>query len=106
VSVHDQQIRGWKIAEEGGAKSAHEDQQWQRNGKVVLQRNFEFKLPLTALFQDATPRHLAPGHLPEGAKLRLRFSLWQNHLPVDALPLEGWIELQLLSEGELAALAY
>jgi hypothetical protein len=34
-------------------------------------------------------------------KLRLRFSLWQNRLPVDALPLEGWIELQLLSEGDL-----
>jgi len=24
-------------------------------------------------------------------------------LPVDALPMEGWIELQLLSEWELAA---
>jgi hypothetical protein len=36
-------------------------------------------------------------------RLRLRFSLWQNRLPVDALPMEGWIELQLLSEGELAA---
>jgi hypothetical protein len=34
-------------------------------------------------------------------ELRLRFSLWQNRLPVDSLPLEGWIELQVLSEGEL-----
>ena len=39
-------------------------------------------------------------------KLRLRFSLWQNHLPVDALPLEGWMELQILSEDELTALAF
>jgi hypothetical protein len=31
--------------------------------------------------------------------------MWHDRLPVDALPLEGWIELQLLSEEELAALA-
>jgi len=35
------------------------------------------------------------------SKVRLRFSLWQNRLPVDSLPLEGWIELQVVSEGEL-----
>jgi hypothetical protein len=38
--------------------------------------------------------------------LRLRFSVWQNRLPVDALPLEGWIELRLLSEEDLLALAF
>ena len=38
-------------------------------------------------------------------QLRLRFSLWRQGLPVDALPLEGWIELQLVSEEELAAMA-
>jgi hypothetical protein len=43
---------------------------------------------------------------PVATKLRLRFSLWQNNLPVDALPLEGWIELQLLPEQELAAMAF
>ena len=32
---------------------------------------------------------------------RPRFSLWQNRLPLDSLPLEGWIELEVLSEGEL-----
>jgi hypothetical protein len=36
--------------------------------------------------------------------LRLRLSLWQNRLPVDALPLEGWIELHLLEEGEFLSL--
>jgi hypothetical protein len=35
----------------------------------------------------------------------LRFSIWQNKLPVDALPVEGWMELQLLPEEELSALA-
>jgi hypothetical protein len=37
-------------------------------------------------------------------RLRLRFSLWQNHLPFDALPVEGWIELELLTEEDLLAL--
>jgi hypothetical protein len=41
------------------------------------------------------------GHM----RLRIRVSLWQNRLPVDALPLEGWLELPLLSEEELHALA-
>jgi hypothetical protein len=29
--------------------------------------------------------------------------LWQNRLPVDALPVEGWIELELLPEEDLIA---
>ena len=32
-------------------------------------------------------------------------SLWHNRLPLDALPLEGWIELHLLSEEDLKAMA-
>jgi hypothetical protein len=35
--------------------------------------------------------------------VRLRFSLWHNRLPVDALPVEGWIELHLLSEGDMGS---
>jgi hypothetical protein len=32
--------------------------------------------------------------------------MWRDRLPIDALPLEGWIELHLLSEPELAAFAF
>jgi hypothetical protein len=71
--------------------------------KAAFARTFEFKVPLAMLL--ATP--LASSNAPAVAtRLRLRFSLWQNRLPVDALPLEGWIELQLLSEQDLAALAF
>ncbi len=77
--------------------------------KVALLRNFEFKLPLAWLL--ATPVVSALGGdgkvaAPVATLLRLRFSLWQNRLPVDALPLEGWIELRLLSEGDLMAVAF
>jgi hypothetical protein len=40
-----------------------------------------------------------------GDKLRLVFSAWKDGLPADSLPLEGCIELQVLSEAELAARA-
>jgi len=51
-----------------------------------------------AVAVSSTPAAIAPT-----SRLKLRFSLWHNRLPVDTLPVEGWIELQLLSEWELAA---
>jgi hypothetical protein len=72
--------------------------------RVVLARNFEFRLPLTWLL--AAPLNLQKASGPKSSeslttRLRLRFSLWKNRLPVDALPLEGWIELELLAEEDL-----
>jgi hypothetical protein len=75
--------------------------------KVALLRNFEFKLPLNWLLAVPIPGPENAVEKKSGApvaatsRLRLRFSLWQNRLPVDSLPLEGWIELQIVSEGEL-----
>jgi len=69
--------------------------------KLVLRKNFEFRLPLSFLL---SPEALQLGE-PAG-RLRLRISLWRDRLPVDALPLEGWMELRLLSEPDLAAMEY
>jgi hypothetical protein len=72
---------------------------------TVLVRNFEFKLPLSLLY--AAPLESAPSAgTPAAIKIRLRFSIWQNRLPVDALPVEGWLDLPLLPEMELMALAH
>jgi len=106
VMVQERMIREWKVegaAEEpvlASSKKSHEEV------KIVLRRNFEFKLPLAWLLATpaANSTSTAGGHkagIAATSKLRLRFSLWQNRLPVDALPVEGWIELQLLSEAEL-----
>ncbi|HYA95853.1 MAG TPA: hypothetical protein VEC95_06235, partial [Terriglobales bacterium] len=62
--------------------------------QVRLLKVFEFKLPLYAL------------EAGQGDLVRLRFSLWRDRLPIDALPVEGWIELQLLPDEELRAAAY
>jgi alpha-amylase/alpha-mannosidase (GH57 family) len=98
-------LKDWKIenATEGrllASSLAHED-----TVRVALLRNFEFRLPLVWLLATPGPAvaERKPGATSAAAatKLRLRFSLWQNRLPVDALPPEGWMELQLVSEGEL-----
>ena len=59
-----------------------------------LLKVFEFRLPLYAL------------EAAQGDRVRLRFSLWRDRLPIDALPVEGWIELELLPDEELRAAAY
>ena len=75
--------------------------------KVALLRNFEFKLPLNWLLavpsagSEKTAEKKSGAPVAPTSRVRLRFSLWQNRLPVDSLPLEGWIELQVVSEGEL-----
>ena len=76
--------------------------------RVALARNFEFRLPLSWLL--AAPLELQKVRGPKSSeflttRLRLRFSLWKNRLPVDALPVEGWIELELLGEDDLIAVS-
>jgi hypothetical protein len=72
--------------------------QMPETAKLVLRKNFEFKLPLDWVTRDKGSA--------SADRLRVRFSLWRDRLPVDALPLEGWIELYLLSEPELAAFTF
>lgn len=101
-------INEWRI--ENGvvgrvlASSAQPDE----HAHVALLRNFEFKVPLSWLLavpagaEKTSEKERKPGTpVAPTSRLRLRFSLWQNRLPVDSLPLEGWIELQVVSEGEL-----
>ncbi|HET7205115.1 MAG TPA: glycoside hydrolase family 57 protein [Terriglobales bacterium] len=108
VSVEKLNIQDWKVypPDEQPIASSTEAT---GGVKLVLGRNFEFQLPLEWLLAVPVPSSAHGVRKISSAaatRLRLRFSLWQNHLPLDALPLEGWIELHLLSENELAALAY
>ena len=105
TSAHERRMRSWKI-QNGDDRVLASSTTPDEYAKVALLRNFEFKLPLAWLL--ATPStaqtpERKPGVVtaPATSKVRLRFSLWQNRLPVDSLPLEGWIELQVLSEGDL-----
>ena len=110
AAVHDQKIAEWKIdgIQELSSASASRNGE---NAKLALLRNFEFRLPLSWLLANPVATEGSPqgptqqkaAAIPTASRVKLRFSLWMNRLPVDALPMEGWIELQLLSEPELTA---
>src|SRR5260370_685791 len=98
-------IKSWKVSEKDG-KAVADSTDSRDLARVELVRNFEFRLPLTWLL--AAPLGIEKVRGPKSSdlltvRLRLRFSLWQNHLPVDALPVEGWIELEMLAEADLLA---
>ncbi len=104
--VSERKFSQWKVENAAEAKVLASNTQPDEHAKLALLRNFEFKLPLAWLL--ANPTTTSPdrserksGAVPAASKLRLRFSFWQNRLPVDSLPVEGWIELQLVSEGDL-----
>jgi alpha-amylase/alpha-mannosidase (GH57 family) len=98
VEVEAAKIARWMVSDNGETLPMDD-------AAAVLARNFEFKIPLATLY--AEPRESAADKSSAAAtKLRIRFSVWQNRLPVDALPVEGWMELHLLPELELIALAH
>jgi hypothetical protein len=105
--VHERTLKGWKIENGSEELMTASSSQPDEHVKLALLRNFEFKVPLAWLLAtpSAAPAERAAERkavaVAATSRLRLRFSLWQNRLPVDSLPLEGWIELQVLSEGDL-----
>jgi hypothetical protein len=98
VGVADSKLLSWKISDNG-------DDLPREGATVALGRNFEFKIPLALLY--ALPlESSSTAQSPAATKVRLRFSIWQNRLPTDALPVEGWVELQLLPEEEMIAASH
>ncbi len=82
------QVRAWKFSENGQPPDHPESIQ------VCLESIFECRVPLGLLRAQLR------------STLRVRFSLWRDRLPLDALPQEGAIEVHLLPESELSALPY
>jgi alpha-amylase/alpha-mannosidase (GH57 family) len=105
--VEGGRLQSWKITE-GKDRAVADATDAKDQARVALGRNFEFRLPLTWLL--AAPLDIDKVRGPKSSdvlttRLRLRFSVWQIHLPVDALPVEGWIELELLAEEDLLAVS-
>ena len=57
--------------------------------EVALHEIFEFRIPFDLIGAQ------------QGSRIRLRFAIWRDHLPVDSLPLEGWIDLFAVPAEEL-----
>ena len=79
-------LHGWKLGENG------------------QQQDADFRVGIESIFECQTP--LKRLNAAMGARLRVRFSLWRDGLPLDALPQEGAIEVQVAPESDLSALAY
>jgi alpha-amylase/alpha-mannosidase (GH57 family) len=78
------QLQSWQFFRDGQAESiAHAGM------SVCLDSLLECQIPLAVL------------EVSDGFLLAIRFSLWRDRLPLDALPREGFIEVAVLPEGEL-----
>jgi len=110
VQVEGGKIHSWQMGSPDSPDPLASSQRPADTVKLALARNFEFRIALESLLakpvQGAREAPKGKPVSPAATKVRLRFSIWQNRLPVDALPLEGWIELQLLSEDELMSLLF
>ena len=109
--VEKRKLQSWKVSLAGEDRPpASSENPGGSEVKLALARNFEFRLPLSWLLaipvSSGDVSKAVGASVPVATRLRLRFSLWQNGLPVDALPLEGWIELELLSEEDLMSMGY
>jgi alpha-amylase/alpha-mannosidase (GH57 family) len=107
AKVEERKLVEWKVEgrEELPAASRQVSPgQLEEEARVALLRSFEFRLPLAWLqtLPSSSPQSQQKPAAPT-RRVKLRFSLWHNRLPVDALPVEGWIELELLSEAEMGA---
>jgi len=117
VSVSDRSIQSWRVRDSSTEKILIDSGNVAQSFlEVALGKIFVFKLPMDWLrMRAAAPtssrsasalrdqKRSATG-THDAIALRLRFSVWQERLPIDALPLEGWIELHLVEESELAAM--
>jgi alpha-amylase/alpha-mannosidase (GH57 family) len=105
ASVKAGRIESWKVTPEKN-KSKPESTDSEDTLRVALLKDFEFRLPLSWLLAAPLDIEKIRGSQTSDlltVRLRIRFSLWQNQLPVDALPVEGWVELELLAEEDLLA---
>jgi alpha-amylase/alpha-mannosidase (GH57 family) len=107
VEIENRSIRAWDVGDSDSEPTAPTLGK-PAGASVALARSFEFKLPLALLLAAPISSSAASGGNRSALaanRLRVRFSIWQNRLPVDSLPVEGWIELKLLSEDDLMAIS-
>ncbi|HEY6306762.1 MAG TPA: glycoside hydrolase family 57 protein [Candidatus Angelobacter sp.] len=90
VNISSGRLQDWTFTKNGHGQAE------EAAGAVSVSMDsiFECQIPLALLA------------VSEGSLLGIRFTLWRDRLPLDALPREGFIELRVLSESELSALPY
>jgi alpha-amylase/alpha-mannosidase (GH57 family) len=101
--VQNRRIQEWKLRAVG-PEGTLPFSSVEPGAAVAMVRTFEFRVPLVWLSVELPDAPSKDRNVINPSRVRLRLSLWQNRLPVDALPLEGWIELHVLDELELMSM--
>src|SRR5882762_10004389 len=95
ASIENKALQSWSVANPlSGAQIVDAAHSEKSPAQVAIKKVFEFRVPLEWLRAPMANRG------PQADRLGLRVSLWHDRLPIDALPVEGSIELQLVSEAE------
>ncbi len=90
ADISEGKIQTWTFREENGQSTAQSD----GSIRVLMESIFECQIPLVSLGAS------------QGSALQIRFSLWRDRLPLDALPQEGAIEVRVVTEDELSDVDY
>lgn len=93
AAMEDRALTGWRLVRVLEDEETPVGDERSAGLEVALKRCFELKLPLRALGAR------------DGSRIGLRATLWRDHLPVDALPVEGNFEVRVMNEAEMAAQA-
>jgi len=88
VDIAEGILHGWTLTE----------------GGQHLGQDNSTRMGFASIFECQIPLKLLKAGL--GSTLRVRFSVWRDGLPLDALPQEGAIDVLVAAESELSALPY
>jgi hypothetical protein len=99
VDAHGRQLQKWVLT---NGEERHKLANFSADNGNTNTNGVE--VALDQVFEMRVPFGLLKAH--EGGRVRLRFAIWREHLPVDALPLEGWIDLHAVPEEELETNLY
>ena len=93
AAVEHGALSGWELRKDvsGIVLASHRDPQ---GAELAMGKVLELKLPMALLGAEV------------GDSFNLRFVLYRERLPLDALPEEGSLEIQVAPEEELAELSY
>jgi len=99
VDAQERELQRWALTDGReklmlGNFSVGDDNSKPNGIEIALDEIFEMRVPFALIGAE------------QGSRIRLRFSIWREHLPVDSLPLEGWIDLDAVVEEELESNLY
>jgi alpha-amylase/alpha-mannosidase (GH57 family) len=90
ANISSGRLQGWTLTRNGDDMAVDAGDAV----SVCMDSIFECQIPLALL------------GAAEGSELGIRFTLWRDRLPLDALPREGFIKVRVLPESELSAQPY